>query len=324
MMTPVGFSSNAWADDALNEDLSDADLTTIIQKAREAFESGNFDLAIHRLLMANRKEPNPRLLLNVARSFEQKGDCARSLVYYSAYVRHPDSEADLSVVAKKQLENSASCKGYNDKLSGRLMLESEPGQAMVFVNGDQVGTTPRELAGYPSGRYKIRFEKEGFANSEQEVELRAMSDHTVGAILETPKAPEDDVVVAPIAETPKASSINYAAFALIGAGTIGIIVGAVYDNVFIPETDEERKLVLDNPAEFNRLTEQRQGQETMALVGYVGGGLLLAGGIGWLVYDYMTEQEPQNDDDAIQKRLGLRLTPLFDSQSAGMILQGRF
>lgn len=330
MLAPVVGPASVWAQSGnFDEDPADLDLQTLIDMAREAFEEGNFDLAIHRLLMANRKEPNPRLLLNVARSYEQKDDCVRSLTYYSAYIRHPDAEAELVAMAREQLEGKAACSGYSDRLSGRLMLESEPSAAQVFVNGELIGTTPRELAGYPAGNYTIRFEKDGFAPTEREIELKAQTDHTVGIVLEAPAPAADDEVdeIPLIAPAKPGPPLNYVAIGIAGAGLVGLTVGAVYDLSLIPATDEERAQAADDPARFKVLTDQRNSQATMAMVGYIAGGLLFAGGTGWFLYDFFTAETPeeqQNKDDEIQKRLGMQLAPAIGAHGAGLILQGRF
>jgi hypothetical protein len=324
LMSPAAVFAQAGGAD---EDLSEADLGTLIQLAREAFEAQDYDTAIRRLLLANRMEPNPRLLLNVARSYAQKGDCVRSLVYYEAYTRHPDAEDNLLETARRELARGAECEGYSDKLAGRLVLESEPLGADVIVAGQSVGKTPRELVGYPAGSLTIRFELEGYAPSEQTVVLEPRTDQAVAVVMERPsaQAPGDATLTAASPAASTGSSVNWAAIGLMGAGVAGLTVGAVYDLVLIPQTDEERRLLTrpEQDDEFARLTDQRKTQATIAIAGYVTGGVLLAGGAAWFIYD-MVSAESDSDEKAVQDRLGWRVAPMVAPQGGGVWLMRRF
>lgn len=324
MMSPGALMAQAGAAD---EDLSQADLGTLIQLAREAFEAGDYDTAIRRLLLANRKEPNPRLLLNVARSYGQKGDCVRSLVYYEAYTRHPGAEESFLETAQAELDNADACEGYSDKLSGRLILESEPHGAEVFVNGESVGKTPREVVGYPAGRYQLRFELEGYASAEQPIELQPRRDATVSMAMKPPvEERRSDILVEPNSGADSSTStVNWAALGLMGAGVAALTTGIVYDLVLIPKTDDERAL-LNRPAqesEFQTLTDKRETQATIAVVGYVTGGVLLAGGAAWYIYDMMSA-DGESKDRTIEDRLGWRVLPMVDARTTGFSLIRRF
>ncbi|MFU8806441.1 MAG: PEGA domain-containing protein [Bradymonadaceae bacterium] len=311
----------------VDEDLSSADLETLIQLAREAYEAGDYDTAIRRLLLANRKEPNARLLLNVARSYDQSGDCVRSLVYYDAYTRHPDAEESFLEGARAELAGSSACVGYSDKLSGRLMLESQPEGANVFVNGQAVGKTPRELAGYPAGELKLRFEMQGFVTDEQTIELKPRTDSTVGVVMEKPSARVEPVETngGPSTDTKKDSSMNWGAIGLMGAGAGALTLGLVYDMVLIPKTDEERGALYrpDEDEEFFRLTDQRNTQANIAIAGYVAGGILLAGGTAWLIYG-MLSSESSSSESGLAEHHDWRILPMVDSQGSGVWLMRRF
>lgn len=314
------------------QELADSDLATLVQLAREAYEAGEYDVAIERLLLANRKEPDPRLLLNVARSYAQAGDCAMSLVYYAAFIRHPAAQEELIASAQQALDaGKGECAAYNEELGGRIMFESEPMFARVYIDDQFVGTTPTERAGMTPGTYQVRVELDGYADFTRELEVVAQQDATVGALLEEPPA-EEEPVATPAIEEPApvdeaGAAVNYVAYGLLGAGTLALANGLIFDLVVIPGIDEERsQLDPGQTDEYNELTQRRQSRANVAIGSYVAGGLLLAGGGAWLLYDYMTQNsaDDSSDEDAIQRRLGLRVAPAIGAESAGFVLGGRF
>src|SRR5690554_889679 len=142
LMMAFTASSASAQEPVTKQELAESDLATLVQLAREAYEAGEYDVAIERLLLANRKEPDPRLLLNVARSYAQAGDCSTSLVYYAAFIRHPAAQEELIASAQQALDaGKAECADFSEELGGRIMFESEPMFARVYIDDAFVGTT---------------------------------------------------------------------------------------------------------------------------------------------------------------------------------------
>ncbi|RDV39900.1 PEGA domain-containing protein [Bradymonadaceae bacterium TMQ3] len=332
-LTTATMAGSALAQEPVTkQELADSDLNTLVQLAREAYEAGEYDVAIERLLLANRKEPDPRLLLNVARSYAQADDCAMSLVYYAAFIRHPAAQEELIASAQQALDaGTGECSAYNEELGGRIMFESEPMFARVYINEEFVGTTPTERAGMAPGTYQVRVELEGYSDFTREIEVSAQQDATVGALLEEPSVETEPVASTVIEEPGEADQanapVNYVAYGLMGAGALALANGLVFDLVVIPGIDEERsQLSPGQTEEYNELTQRRQSRANIAIGSYVAGGLLVVGGGAWLLYDYMSQNSAKStsDDDAIQRRLGLRVAPAIGAESAGFVLGGHF
>lgn len=59
----------------------------------------------------------------------------------------------------------------------RLTVESSPSGALVFLNGNQVGTTPVTLFNRPAGEYQIRLSRPGYLTVERQVTLESARAH---------------------------------------------------------------------------------------------------------------------------------------------------
>lgn len=300
-----------------------------VAQAKTAYEAGDFTKAVDLLIQANRLQPNSRLLLNIARSYVKAGDCARGVAYYRAFARSDESDAGLLKTAKKE-SDALKCTTFDRNTSGRVFMDSVPTGAKVFIDDAEVGFTPMEVVLLPIGTRKVRFEKEGFEVLEKDVTIEVDVDVDVAASL-VEKQPEPVVVEEPVVEAPpevkpveKDMTPYYIAGGVTGVGVGLLVMGAVYDLSVIPATDDEREKWAPNSPEYQDLTDERSSEATMALVGYVGGGLLTVGGAAYLTYLLMNEDagEKNDDSDAIEKRLGV--VPVVGQGTVGLGLFGQF
>lgn len=276
------------------------ELKKLVDEARTAFGDEDFETAIDRLLAAYRIEPNARLLYNTARSYEELDDCRLALVYYRAFTQHEGAEENLERKASKKLERSNQCEDYSSSLSGRLVVDSTPPGATIVVDGNEMGATPTEIAGLPSGQHAIALQLDGYKTATQRVELtpggnrtlevelsEQRQETTTSSDLMSDRGSGSDVSAGDEVGTDgDGPAISIPAAALAGAGLVGLGVGAYIDLVAIPNTDDERAQFPADSQEYADLTDKRRGQVTTALVGYIGGGALLAAGATWLILDY--------------------------------------
>jgi hypothetical protein len=292
------FPSFAMAQDTDRTD----ELKKLVEEARAAFGDEDFETAIDRLLAAYRIEPNARLLYNTARSYEELDDCRRALVYYRAFTQHEGAEDNLASKAKKKLARSDRCAAYSPSLAGRLTVTSEPAGATIIVDGEEKGATPKEIAGLPSGEHTIAVELDGYRTASSTIDMGAGEDRKISVkLVEAPAEQTDsselmgdstggtgsDVAAGKQADTggDSTAGVSVPAIALAGAGVVGLGLGAYIDLVAIPNTDDERAQFAPDSARYQELTDKRNGQVTTALVGYIGGGALLAAGATWLILD---------------------------------------
>lgn len=268
-----------------------------IGQAKTAYDAGDFDKAVDLLITANRLQPDSRLLLNIARSYARAEDCSKAVAYFQAFMRADDADPKLVRTVKKE-SDALKCTTYDPTASGRVLVNSVPTGATVSVDGTVIGKTPFETVSLAEGERTFTFVLEGYEPDERKVTMAPEEDVTVAASLKEvvvavvePEVEEVEEIKLP--PPPKDYTQHYIAGGVAGVGLGLLVMGAVYDNVLIPDTDEERKGVEWGSARYNELTDQRSGQATMALVGYVGGGILFAGGAGYLTYLLLTDTEEE-------------------------------
>ena len=71
---------------------------------------------------------------------------------------------------------------------GSLRIESQPSGAMVFVDGNRVGRTPKTLNGLPAGRVRIEARLDGYAPQEKIATVLGGQSVHVGLALTRPQA----------------------------------------------------------------------------------------------------------------------------------------
>lgn len=300
----------------------------LIGDAKTAYDAEDYQKAIDLLLYAHRVQPNARLLINVAKSYERMDECAPALVYYRAYLREDDTEDNLIEVAENAVADADMCPAFDPSMAGRLIIKSNPLDAKISVDGQEVGTTPFEIPGLEAGDHEVVLTLDGYEPFETTVTMRSDSDETVSTTLVEEKP--EPVVTAPeptpdpdpvVKEKPGLDPMVYVAGGVTAVGVGLLVMGLVMDLSAIPATDDERDQAATQ-AEYDRLTDQRNNQANLALIGYVGGSLLAIGGGAWLAYMLFLD-EPA-DGASVELGEGVDLRPVVRHDGGGVILEGRF
>lgn len=321
-------TSSAVADSPIDkEDVLTQDFDDLMANAQQAFSESNYEAALEYLVVANRLEPDPRLFLNIARSYEELGECHIGLVYYEAFLKNPPDDPALIERAENSLADQApQCSAYHEDLGGRLRLDSEPLGATVYIDDSVMGVTPTETAGMEPGNYTIRFELEGYDDDIQDIEIVPNDEISVRGRLqeesdEPDEEPDETVDDAPAFTEDEGTELNVIALGMAGAGAVGLITGAVFDMVRIPGIDEDRQAAFDagDRALYDSLSDSRDSYVTIAVISYVAGAALFAAGAGWFAYDMYSASG--GDDDDIY---GWQLTPELGDDRAGVLLFRRF
>jgi tetratricopeptide (TPR) repeat protein len=289
-----------------------------VAAAKTAYDEANYREAIEMLRAAFRIKENPRLLLNIARSYEKMGDCARALVYYRSYLNHPKAEERFSGVAESRMSKRETCSQFSDELAGRLTILTLPKGATVKFNGREVGKTPIELVGAMSGDHELTLEMDGYETEKQLVRLDPAEDELLRFDLTEakPEPQTQEPVVEKLAEpNDDGFQLNPYALGVTGAGGAMLLVGMIYDLAVIPATDRERDPYPAGTPEFERLTNQRKRQANTAVASYIIGGALAVGGGGWLLYEYSQHKESSKKDQIMV------FTPGPGQLGAGVLLR---
>lgn len=302
------------------EEMLTMERRALLQSSREAFEAGQFDSAIQGLILAYRQNPDALLLGNIGRSYQEAGDCHQAIYYFEAMLRDENLDAQRRQEVERLItDGEESCLEYRDGASGRLVIESEPMLAQIFVDEEPLATTPFEVAGLDTGSYEVRIERAGYEPYTETIVLEADQDFRVFALLQESEPERVDEPMTPPAVTPSTSSPNYVAYTLLGLGIIAAGTGAYFDLVTIPRIDEERKEanLAGDQRRVDELTARRQSTANLAIGGYVVGGLLAVGGASWLVYDHISAG---SEEEAPQ----WGFTPSLHPQALGFQLLRRF
>ena len=73
---------------------------------------------------------------------------------------------------------------YQEKETGTLIIESEPPQAEIYIEGKFVGETPKTIKNILPGTYKVRIAKENHIDYVEEINIVAMQTVKIVARLE--------------------------------------------------------------------------------------------------------------------------------------------
>jgi len=324
------------AQESMTEEERNAKFAELMGQAKEAYTGERYAEAVGLLQAANMVNSDPRLFINIAKSYENLNDCMRAIAYYKAFLRTGGKDPQLeqfTMVAQDGIAKAQPCADYDATRSGRIVVTSQPSGADVTIDGKSVGKTPIETIGYAQAPHSLKIELDGFSTVEQEFRTNGETDQTIDIVLNKAtmanngdpdkKDPDDtkDPIDDPLIPNTKKDGpeLNIPAIAIAGVGLVGIIGGAYIDLAVLPElTDARNELPAGD--ERDALTARRQSRANTALGLYIGGGVLLAGGLGWLGYDlYMSSQEKNKKEVP-----PIVILPDVSGGRAGLSIIGRF
>lgn len=222
-----------------------ADAKAKFRAGAAAYRQGRYEDAIDLFLQANRLDPQPALIFNVAQVYEKVGDVPSALRSYRDYLRLVPETQDRAAVEKsiRDLEQRLRDKGVQ-----QVTVLSKPAGARVFLDGVEVGSTPTTFETTP-GEHALVLKSSGHPDASRAFTLagdRSMDvDVTMSRTVETapapspaapgPAAPASTSAPAPrvgaasppAAETPRAPSFGIASvrpwtWAAFGVSAIGL------------------------------------------------------------------------------------------------------
>lgn len=153
--------------------------------------------------------------------------------------------------------------------------------------------------------------------------------------------PDQSGIVSPEAPppAPKKSVIPYIAWPLAAVGAAGLTYLIIQDQMLLADKrdhEEKRSSVDANDGDavndFNSRGDKLEARELddgFEIAAFTVTGLMLATGVGLLIYDMAlgAEASPQSDGDAAQTKVGarrLRLAPMIGPETGGFMLQADF
>lgn len=93
----VAVPSGAWAQKGAKNPAA------LVKEGERLYNAGKYREAAEVLKKAQEAQPNPKLIYNIARAYEQAGDLRESLSYYQQYVGQNTEEADPTLLKRSAL-----------------------------------------------------------------------------------------------------------------------------------------------------------------------------------------------------------------------------
>jgi hypothetical protein len=172
---------------------------------QEYYEQGQYKDAIDEFEKAYSLDARPKLLFNIAQSYEKLGNLKKSVDYFKRYVKAESDKVDTTSIKNKITNLEARI-----KQTGIAVTVSEEG-ADIYVDGEKMAASPvNGVLALDEGMHKIRIVKEGFKDFTMNVGVSTGHSVPVDATLEkadasyVPVSPIEDkkVEAEPVEETP--------------------------------------------------------------------------------------------------------------------------
>ena len=184
------------------------DTTKLVREADEAYQNGNFKLAIEKYQLAMRligekkelaqtKQELFQTMTSLALTYFTIQENAKAEKQLEDLVQvNPNQELDPEFYPPKFMEIF---RAVQRNFLGRLLVDSVPAGAEVTVNGNKSGHTPLALEKVLKGKYALKLEISGYAVAEREIIVQAAMDNRQGFQLEAlPPVVEKKAEPAPV------------------------------------------------------------------------------------------------------------------------------
>lgn len=148
-------------------------------EGRDLYDDGEYKEAAAAFLEAYELSGRTELLYNVGQAYRYAGAYSEAERYFQQYLAErpdaPNAEEVVETIIEIQQAVAAS--------TGTLSVRTRPAQMAVFINdeSDPRCTSPCEVS-LPVGNYTVRARKEGYAATQQSVEIRASSTQTIDLV----------------------------------------------------------------------------------------------------------------------------------------------
>jgi tetratricopeptide (TPR) repeat protein len=259
----------------------------------DAYNVGNFHVAVDYFLEADQLAPNAALSFNIARAYEKMNDVAAALRWYRDYLRRAPEAPDRVAVdgTIHALESRLQQQGVQ-----QLTILSEPEGATLKVDGSAVGVTPwtSELA---PGAHAVELTLEGYAPEARTVEVApehaqdltiVLGAAPVGAAATPAPASPPEVASAPTTPPsrgvdmprPARNDLTLTTIGWAGIGAGGAALGgALVFELLRQSAEADTRKQKTQVAYADSLDTMESRQTTARVLAGVGGALVVTGGV---------------------------------------------
>jgi tetratricopeptide (TPR) repeat protein len=145
---------------------------TAYRQGVEFFKQKKFADAIREFNKAYRLDPNPVLVFNMARAFEELQQYDSAIEYYRKYLEMLPDAPDRKTVEESIRTLEILQKQAATPVLVPLTVTSKPDGARVFVDGREIGTTPLKTT-VPAGHHYLAVEADGHERHASEFDATA-------------------------------------------------------------------------------------------------------------------------------------------------------
>jgi PEGA domain len=291
---------------------ADPEVEARFKKGVELFKEADFRAALVEFRRAYDKSKNPKILYNIAKTEFQLTDYVAAIATYERYLAEGTSVIDKA----RRAEVEDELPKLRARVATATITTSVPG-ATVSVDDEVVGTSP--LASpvlLNPGSHRIVVRKDGFVESSRRIEVAGGDFPAIDVRLtEQPAAVKKSSDTA--SETSGTGSMLRTTGIIVGAtGLVALGIGTAFGLSAKSKNDEAAGMCTGIECRDPRaltLTDDARSAATISTIGFVAGGVLLAGGVGLFLFAPKSES-----------KTAVRLAPRVGPQSAFLSLGGSF
>jgi tetratricopeptide (TPR) repeat protein len=267
---------------------SDAELSKqSYAKGVKFFKAMAWDEAIAEFQKAYDLDPNPILIYNIGRCFEEKGDYLNATKYFKDFLKLPINQKQKTAALEHLKKVQALLQ--EELKYGRLKLIVSEAQAQVKIDSEVVGFTPiMEEIKFKVGRHTIQITKDGFADWTNEFYITGGNVTNLQVILKTSADQYDEP---PKGGKPRKLLDGLPFWLTVGGGAALVVGGGVMTGMAMSlesTVEEELSDVTDqephritgiSQAEAYDLQDDASTYQTVSVILYATGGAAVATGL---------------------------------------------
>lgn len=263
---------------------AESDAHALLQRGLSAYGQGAYADAIEAFSAADKLQPQPALVFDIARSYEQLQDWDDALKYYGEYLARAPEATDRQQVQQHVRVLLARHKPVH-AVPPRVKLVAYPTGASVWVDDEPVGRAPVTLE-LPRGLHRARFKLAGhrtyyttfdLSNGRKPLEVRAeLEPGSDGAQQPREEPAADGGRFAPAAagsDSPLLRNLGFSAM-IASAAALG---GAVVFEVMRGDAERSAHNATDQAHSSDAFDRMRTNQMLAQVFAGAGGGLAALG-----------------------------------------------
>lgn len=317
---------------------------SMFNAGKTAMDAGDYKAACKNFAESQRQDPSQGTLLNLGRCHELQGKLATAWSYYKEGARMAQLKGDSErAEAGRKLASE-----LEPKLS-KLTVTSAPAVPGLVVartrkdDGERVeiGSGAMGIAlDVDPGQYVIEASAPGYKAYKADVTIGPNADKQSVALPALEKGPDDAAAPPPgsTTEPPPAgdeggmSGLTIAGFVVGGVGVVGLVVGTITGlsaSSTASGAKDDPSLCPDQKCTAAGLQEidSAKSSATISTVGFIAGGVLLAGGATMVILGLSQGGDAKSDASnphTIHIAKHVELEPVAGPQGGGMWMSGAF